>query len=82
MVPELLPGDMLLQSASLCDYKMVDIWSLGMRLFCMLGYDLGSPFLIKLSERGFSVRRNIGESLSQIILKNKDQNLLPNTKTP
>ena len=29
------------------------------------------PFLIELSETGFDVRRNIGESLSEIILKNK-----------
>ena len=33
--------------------------------------DLGSPFLIELSETGFDVHRNIGESLSEIILKNK-----------
>ena len=71
MVPELLPGDMLLQLASVCDYKMVDIWSLGMILFCMLHPDLESPFLIKLSETGFGVHRNIGESLSEIILKDK-----------
>ena len=42
-----------------------------MTLFCMLHPDLGSPFLIKLSETGFNVHRNIGESLSEIILKNK-----------
>ena len=71
MVPEVLPGDMLLQSTSLCDYKMADIWSLGMTLFYMLHLDLGSPFLIKLSETGFGVHRNIGESLSEIILKNE-----------
>ena len=62
---------MLLQSASLSDYKMADIWSLGMTLFCMLHPDLGSPFLIELSETGFDVHRNIDESLSKIILKNK-----------
>ena len=33
MAPELLPCDMLLQSVSLSDYKMADIWSLGMTLF-------------------------------------------------
>ena len=71
MVPEILPGDMLLQSTSLCDYKMADIWSLGMILFYMLHLDLGPPFLIKLSETGFGVHRNIGESLSEIILKDK-----------
>ena len=63
---------MLLQSASLSDYKMADIWSLGMTLFCMLHPDLGSPFLIELSETGFDVHRNIGESLlSEITLKNE-----------
>ena len=71
MAPELLPADMLLQSTSLCDYKMADIWSLGMKLFCMLHPDLGSSFLIELSETGFDVHRNIGKSLSEIILKNK-----------
>ena len=71
MVPELLPGGMLLQSANLSDYKMVDIWSLGMTLFCTLHPDLGSSFLIELSETGFDVHRNISESLSEIILKNK-----------
>ena len=69
MTPELLPGDMLLQSASLCDYKMAGIWSLRMTLFCMLHPNLGSPFLIELSETDFDVHRNIGESLSEIILK-------------
>ena len=39
--------------------------------FCMIHPDLGSPFLIELSETGFNVHRNIGESLSEIILKNK-----------
>ena len=62
---------MLLQWKSLYDYKMADIWSLIMTLFCMLDHDLGSPFLIKLSETGFGVHRNIGESLSEIILKDK-----------
>ena len=71
MAPELLPGDMLLQSASLCDYKTSDIWSLGMTLFCKLHPDLGSPFLIELPETGFDVHRNTGESLSEIILKSK-----------
>ena len=42
--PELLPGDMLLQSESLYDYKMSVIWSLGMTLFCMLHPDLASHF--------------------------------------
>ena len=37
----------------------------------MLHPDLGSPFLIELSETGFGVHRNIGESISEIILKNK-----------
>ena len=71
MAPELLPGDMLLQSACLSDYKMADTWCLGMTLFCMLHPDPGSPFLTELSETGFYVHRNIGESLSEIILKNK-----------
>ena len=31
--------------------------------------DLGSPFLTELSETGFDVNRNIGGSLSEIILK-------------
>ena len=42
-----------------------------MTSFCMIHPDLGSPFLIELSETGFNVHRNIGESLSEIILKNK-----------
>ena len=71
MTPELLRGDMLLQSASLCDYKMLDIWSLEMTLYCMYHPDLGSPFLTELSETGFDFHRNIGESLSEILLKNK-----------
>ena len=71
MVLELLPGDMLLQSLRPCDYKVSDIWSLGMTLFCMLHPDLGSLFLIGLSETSFDVHRNIRESLSEIIFKNK-----------
>ena len=39
----------------------------------MLHPDLGPPFLIELSETGFDVHRNIGEPLSEIILKNKRQ---------
>ena len=74
MAPELLPGDMLHQSTSLYDYVMADIWSLGMTLFCMLYLDLGPLFLIELSKTGFDVHRNIGELLSEIILKK-------NTKT-
>ena len=71
---------MLLQSASLSDYKMADVLSLGMTLFCMLHPDLGSPFLTELSETGFDVHRNIGESLSEIILKNERPN--SSTKYP
>ena len=40
MAPELLPGDMLLQLASLSDYKMADIWSLGMMYGICMMYDL------------------------------------------
>ena len=62
---------MLLQSASLSDYKMADIWFLGMTLFCMLHPDLGSLFFTELSKTGFDVHSNIGLSLFKIILKNK-----------
>ena len=71
MAAKLLPGNALLQLTSLCVYKIADIWSLAMTLFCMLHPDLGSLFLTELSETGFDVHRNIGESLSEIILKNK-----------
>ena len=67
----LVISDRLLQSASLSDCAIADIWSLGMTLFCRLHHDLGSPFIIELSETGFDVHRKIGQSLSEIILKNK-----------
>ena len=68
MAPEILPDGCLTNQACLDDLFKVDVWALGMTLFCLLNSNLKYPFKLGL-QTGRIAAQFIGDQL------NKDKNL-------